>query len=267
MKIKFLGAHNAESINTRMLSILIDDILALDAGNLVSDLTFSDQEKINAILLSHGHYDHIRDVPAFAFNNYQNTTNVYGTQETISLITSHLTNGIIYPKFTEKISFFLEKPALNFEIIEPFNPFDMNGYSILALPVNHTIRTVGFEIKKNNKSIFYTSDTGQGLSALWEHVTPQLLIVELTFPDKLEIRAKNSAHLCPKMLRKELREFRRIKGYLPQISLVHLAPKYQNEIKKEIKELSKYFNHPISIAEEGMEIVVQGDIIETNEIT
>ena len=69
------------------------------------------------------------------------------------------------------------------------------------------------------------------------------------------------------MLRKELREFHRIKGYLPQISLVHLAPKYQNEIKKEIRELSKYFNHPISIAKEGMEIVVQGDIIETNKIT
>jgi L-ascorbate metabolism protein UlaG (beta-lactamase superfamily) len=58
--VKFLGTHNAESKNTRLVSFLIDDVLAVDAGSLVSELTFPEQRRIKAILLSHGHYDHIK---------------------------------------------------------------------------------------------------------------------------------------------------------------------------------------------------------------
>ena len=82
MIIRFLGTHNAESKNTRLVSFLIDDILAVEAGSLVSELTFVEQSKIKAILLSHGHYDHIRAVPAFAFNNPDRTTKIQITAPT-----------------------------------------------------------------------------------------------------------------------------------------------------------------------------------------
>ena len=36
MIVRFLGAHNAESKNTKMASLLIDDVLAVDAGGLLS---------------------------------------------------------------------------------------------------------------------------------------------------------------------------------------------------------------------------------------
>ena len=80
MKIRFLGTHNAESKDTKLISFVIDDVLAVDAGSLASELTFSEQEKIKAILLSHGHYDHIRGVPSFAFNNPDHTTRVFPHQ-------------------------------------------------------------------------------------------------------------------------------------------------------------------------------------------
>jgi len=181
--IRFLGAHNAESRDTKLVSILIDDVLAVDAGCLASELTFSEQEKIKAILLSHGHYDHIRDIPAFAFNNLGHTTKIFATPHTLKILSSHLADGVIYPEFTKKIPLFLE----------------IEGYQVMTLPVNHTIRAVGFEITSpDGKKVFYTGDTGPGLSALWENVSPQLIIVDLTFPNRLENRAKNSAHLCPK---------------------------------------------------------------------
>lgn len=257
MKIRFLGAHNAESKNTRFASILIDDILVLDAGGLTSGLTFAEQNKIKAILLTHGHYDHIRDIPAFAFNNLNHTTKIFATPDTHKILSSHLTDGVIYPEFTKKIPLFLEKPSIKFVAIEPFNPMLIEDYQILALPVNHTIRAVGFEIRsKDGKKIFYTGDTGPGLSALWENVSPQLIIVDLTFPNKLENRAKNAAHLCPKMLSKELLEFHRIKGYLPQIVLIHLSPKHEKEIKNEIKDVEKELKHKIDFAYEGKEIII-----------
>ena len=257
MIIRFLGAHNAESRDTRLVSLLIDDVLAVDAGSLTSELSFSEQEKIKAILLSHGHYDHIRDIPAFAFNNLSHTTKVFATPQTLKILSSHLIDGVIYPRFTKKIPFFLEKPSLKFVAIEPFNPMDIEGYRVVALPVNHTISTVGFEItSKDGKKVFYSGDTGSGLSALWEHISPNLIIVDVTFPNRLENRAKNSAHLCPKLLKKELMEFRRVKGYFPQVILIHLSPKLEEEIKGEVDEVSKELKLSIDIACEGDKLTV-----------
>ena len=111
---------------------------------------------------------------------------------------------------------------------------------------------MGFEItSKDGKKVFYSGDTGLGLSALWEHISPDLIIVETTFPNRLENRAINSKHLCPKLLKKELKEMRNFKEDYPKVVLVHLSPKDEEEIKKEVKEVSKELNLPIDIASEG----------------
>ncbi|UCE38555.1 MAG: MBL fold metallo-hydrolase [Thermoplasmata archaeon] len=257
MIVKFLGVHNAESRYTRLVSFLIDDVLAVDTGSLASELSFSEQEKIKAILLSHGHYDHIRGVPAFAFNNACHTTRVFATQQTLNILASHLIDGVIYPKFTEKTPI-CEKQSLKLVALELFTPMDIEGYQVLALPVNHNnISSVGFEItSKEGKKIFYTGDTGPGLSALWKHVSPQLIIMDVTFPNRLENKAKNSAHLCPKMLKKELIEFHQVKGYFPQVILIHLTPKFKEEIKEEVNEVAKELKLSIDIACEGDELIV-----------
>ncbi|KYK31341.1 MAG: hypothetical protein AYK22_08005 [Thermoplasmatales archaeon SG8-52-3] len=257
MIIRFLGTHNAESKDTKLVSFLIDNVLAVDAGCLASELTFSEQEKIKAILLTHGHYDHIREIPAFAFNNTDHTTKVYATSQTFRILSSHLVDGLIYPKFTIKIPFFLEKPSLKFIELEPFDIVDILGYQILPLPVNHTVDTVGFEItSKDKKKIFYTGDTGSGLSALWEHISPDIILMDLTFPNRLENRAINSKHLCPKLLKKELRELHNVKDEFPKVVLIHLSPKDEEEIKKEVNEISKELDISIDIACEGDKIIV-----------
>lgn len=256
MIIRFLGAHNAESSNTGLASLLIDEILAIDAGSLVSGLSFLEQEKIRAILLSHGHYDHIRGIPAFAFNNSDRTTKVFATPETLEILSSHLLDGVIYPKFTDRTSF-LQKPALELVPLELLKPVDIAGYQVLAISVNHPIPAVGFEItSREGKRIFYTGDTGPGLSSLWGYISPQLLIADVTFPTRLEKVAMDAGHLCPKTLKKELMGFRRVKGYLPQVVLIHLSPQLEEEIKAEVEEVAKELSLPIAIACEGEELII-----------
>jgi ribonuclease BN (tRNA processing enzyme) len=255
--LRFLGTHNAESKDTRLASFIIDDELAVDAGNLASELTFKEQEKIKAILLTHGHYDHIRGIPAFAFNNTDHTTKVYATSQTFKILSSHLVDGVIYPKFTKRIPFFLEKPCLEYIEIEPFETIKILNYEVLPLPVNHTIISVGYEItSKDGKKVFYTGDTGPGLSALWRHISSDLIIIDLTFPNRLENRAINSKHLCPRLLKRELKELHRIMGYFPKIIVTHLSPKDEEEIKKEIKDVSKELDLQIEIAYEGDKIKI-----------
>jgi Cft2 family RNA processing exonuclease len=256
VKIRFLGTHNAESKNTKLSTFIIDDIIAIESGSLTSEISFVEQEKIKAILLSHGHYDHIRGVPAFAFNNSCHTTRVYATSPTLKILSSHLVDGLIYPKFTEYTPI-CGKTSLEFVTIEPFIPIEIEGYKILALPVKHTLDAVGFEItSKDGKKIFYTGDTGPGLSGIWKHVTSKQIIIDLTFPNKLEDTAKNSKHLCPNMLKEELLNFNRINGYFPEIILIHLTPKFKREIRDEMKKIAEEINISFRIAKEGEEIII-----------
>jgi len=125
MNVRLLGAHNCESQNTKFVSLLIDDSLVLDAGGLTSSLSFPAQQKLKAILLTHQHYDHIRDVPAIAINLFLEgtTINIYSTQPVYDALATYLLNGKLYPKFLEQPE---GNPTIKFTIIEP--PCDrLNG--------------------------------------------------------------------------------------------------------------------------------------------
>ena len=256
MIIRFLGTHNAESKNTRLVSFLIDDVLAVDAGSLVSELTFPEQRKIKAILLSHGHYDHIRAVPAFAFNNSDRTTKVIATPKTLEILSSHLIDGVVYPEFTSDASF-LQKATIKLILLEPFKPQNIEGYEVIAVPVPHPLDSVGFEITSSDgKTLFYTGDTGPGLSSIWGNISPQLIIADVTWPNSLSTAAGDAGHLCPKTLEKELAEFRRLKGYFPRVVIIHLSPQHEPEIEREVREVVKSLGTSIDIAHEGEELIL-----------
>ena len=255
MIVRFLGTHNAESKNTRLVCFLIDDVLAVDAGSLVSELTFSEQEKIRAILLSHGHYDHIRAVPAFAFNNSERTTKVIATQKTLEILSSHLIDGVVYPEFTSEASF-LQKAALKMVQLEPFKPRNIEGYKVRAVPVQHNLDGVGFEITSGNRTLFYTGDTGPGLSSVWADISPQLIITDLTWPNSLSNAAQDAGHLCPGMLKGELIEFRRLNGYLPRVAVIHMSPQHESQIVKEVREVAGSLGISIDIPNEGEKLIL-----------
>lgn len=253
MKIKILGAHSYESTTTRLSSILIDDVMAIDAGGLTSSLSFTEQERIESILLTHGHYDHIRDVPAIALKNRHRTINIYATEITLDILTTHLINGVLYPKFTEWPS--SESPALRLNIIEPYRTQTIGDYSVLAIPVPHAVPAVGYQITDSQgKSIFFSGDTGPGLSACWEYISPEVLIIDMLFPNKSADLALKPGHLCPSLLSTELISFNQVNGYFPKVILTHLNPEVEDEIRGESGKLAKELGADICLAYEGMEI-------------
>ncbi len=254
MNIQLLGVHNCESQNTKLTSLLIDDILVIDAGGLTSSLSFPAQQKLKAILLTHQHYDHIRDVPAITFNFAMANAaiDIYSILPVYETLTAHLLNGKLYPKF---LGWPQENPKINFTVIEPYKTKQIEGYSILPISVNHSVPTVGYQITSpDGKVVFYTGDTGPGLASCWENVSPQLLIIEVTATNRYEEFAKESGHLTPTLLKQELNSFRELKGYLPQVVVVHINPGLEEETKAEIAAVAEDLNHPLSVGYEGMQL-------------
>ena len=254
MNIRVLGAHNCESLDTRFVCLLIDGVLALDAGGLSSTLPFPAQLELKGVLLTHHHYDHIRDIPAEAMNFFLRgaSINVCSTQAVYTALVSHLLNGKLYPKFTE---FPAAKPAVNFTIIEPRQPEQIAGYGVLAVPVNHSDHAVGYQVTSaDGKAVFYTGDTGPGLAGCWESVSPDLIVIEVTAPNRYEEWAAKSAHLTPGLLGRELAAFRELKGYLPPVVAVHMNPGLEKEIAPELAAVAGELDSPITLAYEGMQL-------------
>jgi len=254
MHIRFLGVHNRESYDSRFVCLLIDDILAIDAGDLTSSLSLEDQRQLEAILLTHQHYDHIRDVPAIAINLFFHggTINMYSSQTVYDTISAHLLNGKVYPKFLELPE---ANPTVKFNILEPYKPMQIEAYRVLAVPVNHNDNAFGYQITSTNgKSVFYTGDTGAGLTDCWACISPQLLITEVTVPDRYQGFTQETGHLTPSLLKQELDSFREMKGYLPSVVVVHMDPTLESEIKTEIEIAAEVLNTPITLAYKGMQL-------------
>ena len=246
--------HNCESQDTKLTSLLIDDILVLDAGGLTSSLSFPAQQKLKAILLTHQHYDHIRDIPAIALYLYLSgaTIDLYSILPVYEALTTPPLDFKLYPNFLEQPQ---GNPTIKFTVVEPLKSKQIEGYSILPVPVNHSVPTVGYQITSpDGKVVFYTGDTGPGLADCWEQVSPQLLIIEVTEPNRYEEFCRGVGHLTPALLKQELTSFRGLKGYLPQVVVVHMYPALEKEIETEIAAVAEDLNHPLSVGYEGMQL-------------
>ena len=253
MKIRFLGAHNCETKDTRLVSLLVDGVLAVDVGSLSSSLSLLAQHKIKAVLLTHQHYDHIRDIPTLAMNLFlgRTGTTLYSIPEVFEVLTKNLMDEVIYPDFRYKSP---DKPTVTFSTVEPNKAQKILDYEVLPVPVRHGVPTVGYQLTKGGKSFFYTGDTGPGLTECWERISPQLLIIEVTASNQFTEWAAEGGHLTPALLERELADFGKLKGYLPRIIVVHMSPHLEKDIAAQVAGVAKRLDASITLAHEGMEI-------------
>jgi cAMP phosphodiesterase len=167
-------------------------------------------------------------------------------------LTNHLLNGELYPRFLEPTQL---APPIIFKVVDPKETILTTEYRLLPVPVNHSRPTVGYQVTaSNDSSVFYTSDTGPGLTECWQQVSPQLLIIEVTAPNRYQEFAKESGHLTPELLQAELVNFQQVRCYLPRVLVVHMNPWLKQEIESEIAVVAQTLGNPIDLAWEGIKI-------------
>lgn len=252
MQLRILGAHNLESRHTRMESHLIDGVLALDAGSLTRSLTPDEQRGIRSIILSHQHFDHVKDLLplGIAIRNEGVPVDVYAIEDTVDAVSGTLMNGRLFPDFLNSPS--AEMPTFRMHTVEYYQPFEVLGYTATAIPVPHSVPAAGFLLTSGDVSLFYTGDTGRGVSEAWEHIAPDVLLSEVTFGNSNEAAARASGHLTPNLLMEVLDAFRRKHSRTPHVLVSHINPPWEEAVRSELAEITRTTGQKFIVTEADM---------------
>lgn len=257
MKVEILGAHNAESDKARLPCLLVDDVIAMDAGGLTSSLTLPRQQVVKTVLLTHHHYDHTRDLITLAANDTTppSTIEVYGLSDTLDVVYRYLLDGKMYRDYTAWPS--RENPRLLLKPVEKLQQLMIQGHKVQPVAVSHSVSSVGFLVTADSgRSIFYTGDTGKGLAECWQHIAPEALFIEVTGLNSMEDEMMRLKHLTPGLLVKEMLQFRQIRGYIPRVIIMHIPLLYEDELRVELVDAGKQLGMEIEVAYEGLTIEV-----------
>lgn len=220
----------------RTTSLLVDDDILIDAGTGVNDLPLQAMATIDHVFITHSHLDHIACLPFMldSVGDMRNTPlTMHATRATQDIIRKHIFNWQIWPDFSEIPS--PENPFLRFNTIEVGKSLVIKGRSITALPANHTVPAVGYQLEDlgSGASLVFSGDT-TSCDPLWEMVNaiPNLryLLIEAAFPDSELALAKMSKHFCPSLLLAELAKL----NSDPEILVTHAKPGLFAQIEKEL---------------------------------
>lgn len=262
--IKILGASGSKAKDLNTTSFQIYKDIVIDAGNILNAL--GDEAKdINHVFLTHSHADHITDLPFIIetfFENRETPLTIYALEETIEVLKKHSFNDVIWPDFT-KIKL-LRKDAFSL-ILKPIKLDEIikiHNYSIKAIKANHISGACGFVIKKNHQGFVISGDTHIN-PHIWEEINNdeeiRSLIIECSYPDKLQELAKLTKHLTPELIANELEKLTR-KNL--SVFYYHLKPSYNKELLKDIKK-HKLLTYNGKILKEGDVIHIETGSIES----
>jgi ribonuclease BN (tRNA processing enzyme) len=215
MQIRVLGCSGSIAAGSRTTAFLLDHDVLIDAGTGVGELTLDELARVDHILLSHSHLDHVLGVPLLADSVMRKRAGkppirVHALPDTIAALRAHVFNGTIWPDFTRLPS--ADQPVLEFA---PFQVGDTLEFGeqrrVEVLNAEHTVPAVGFALMApgapDRAAWVYTGDTGPN-PALWQRLhalrAVDRLVIETAFSDEERTLARISRHLHPGALGQEL---------------------------------------------------------------
>jgi len=87
-------------------------------------------------------------------------------------------------------------------------------------------------------------------------ISPELLVIEVSMSNSFESMAQQSGHLTPRLLKEELIDFKRIKGYLPPVVAIHMVLTIEDQIREEVAQVARELGANITLGYEGMKITL-----------
>lgn len=261
MNIRALGCSGAIAAGYKTTAFLLDDDILIDAGTGVGDLALDALARIDHILLSHSHLDHVLGIPLLADAVLRLRAaagrppiRVHALPETLDALHRHIFNGTIWPDFTRLPT--RDAPVLSLHPFQVGDRLDLAGRSVEVLPAVHTVPAVGFAVDggaaAGHAHWVFTGDTGPN-PALW-HRLAQLrlshLVIETAFSDDEAELAHISQHLHPADLGRELAH---LAGSV-DVRITHIKPGEVEAVMQGVQALNS--PHRITALQAGQEMVL-----------
>ena len=261
MIVQVLGCSGSIAAGCRTTSFLLDDDVLVDAGTGVGDLPLEALAKIEHILISHSHLDHVLAIGLLADSVLRLRRMegkapiwVHALPETLAALRTHIFNGVIWPDFTRLPS--AEWPTLALTPIAVGDTMLLGGKRIEVLPASHTVPAVGFAVDGGAAGWgVYSGDTGPN-AALWQRLQTMNvahLVIETAFGDDERQLARISRHLCPSALGHELQHL----GGSVNVHITHIKPGEMDAVMAEIGRLGSPHRITALAAGETMSLLAE----------
>lgn len=242
MKVRVLGCSGAIAKDCRTTSFLIDDDVLIDAGTGVGDLTLDEMRRVDHVLLTHSHLDHVAALPLMVdavASQRQKPIQVHALAGTIAALKAHIFNNTIWPDFSRIPT--VEAPFITFHPIEIGQVVSLAKKHFEVLPAVHTVPAVGYAVSggTGNGCWVFTGDTERN-PALWARINQldvAMLVIETAFSNREQGLAKLSLHLSPQTLANELDFIDKSKKY--PIYITHTKPFETDVIMAEIQRFDQ----------------------------
>lgn len=225
MKVKVLGCSGGiGGRQLRTTSLLVDKDVLIDVGTGVGDLPVPDLLKIDHVFLTHSHLDHVACLPLMldsAFDIRTKPVTVHALPEVIDILRRHVFNWMIWPDFSSIPT--SREPFLLFHPISVGDEIQLGERTVRALPANHTVPAVAYQLSYGGESLVFSGDTTSCpplFSCINQIDRLKYLIIECAFSNREEALAADAKHFCPKTLAEACVELRRD----CEIFITHLKP-------------------------------------------
>src|SRR4051794_10833044 len=243
MKVQLLPSTIDEcgraSARQHLMSVIIDDRVAIDAGSLAFSCTDVQRRDVRDIVLTHTHLDHIAGLPLFIddlFATLSEPVRVHATAEMIEILERDIFNWAVYPRFSELTN--EHGPVVQYCEFERGGRFRVQHLDIRSIPVNHRVSASGYILSDGKVSVGITGDTAE-TEDIWESFNQtadlKAVLVECAFPNELGELAAVSNHLTPQKLNKELEKLKRPDC---EVHIINLKPMYRERILEQIDDLA-----------------------------
>ncbi|MGC3997050.1 MAG: 3',5'-cyclic-nucleotide phosphodiesterase [Anaeromyxobacter sp.] len=251
MRLRVLGCSGGELPQHRTTCFLVDGRLAIDAGALTASLPLDALMQVDDILLTHSHFDHMKDVPLLAdllVGKRKRPIRVHASRECVRTLREHVFNDRLWPDFTRIPD--ARRPILELRPFDARRSFRAGRYTVRAVPVNHPVASTGFLVSDGKAAVAVSGDTGP-THRFWKAVNAErrlrALLVELSFPSTLQQLADLSGHLTPSTLAGELAKVER-NGF--PVYLYHLKPAHEAALRRELDRLALDGVRPLALGED-----------------
>src|SRR6476661_6916304 len=190
MIVQVLGCSGSIAAGCRTTSFLLDDDVLVDAGTGVGDMPLDALARVEHVLVSHSHLDHILSIGLLADSVMRERAErgpiqVHALPETLAALRTHIFNGVIWPDFTRLPS--AEHPMLTLVPVAVGEVLELNGKRVEVLDAAHTVPAVGYAVDAGTRgSWVFTGDTGPN-PALWQRLQGMkvaALVIETAFGDE-----------------------------------------------------------------------------------